>query len=131
MTLPDNHMDLIQATELSFDEATSTSTASYYAPQCLTSSRGFIQGGFVGGFLDHIMGLAYYKASGEQSAGLNLELAMKFLRPVHVGRIVGKGRVVKNGSRVVYLEGELYDEAGELLATATSTAIPTPAPRRG
>ena len=124
-------MDLMQSKELSFDPDTTEAVASYIAPPLMASSRGFIQGGLVGGFLDHIMGLSYYRVTGGQAAGLNLEIAMKLLRPVRIGPIIGKGRVVKNGSRVIYLEGELYDEAGEMLATATSIAIPTPAPGQG
>jgi acyl-coenzyme A thioesterase PaaI-like protein len=42
--------------------------------------------------------------------------------------IIGKGRVVRGGRRVVFLEGELLTEEGQLLARATSTAIPTARP---
>jgi uncharacterized protein (TIGR00369 family) len=126
--LPDNHMDLIQAVPTGFDPATMTATASYVAPQCLVSRRGFVQGGFVGGFLDHVMGMAYYHATKQEAIGLNLDMAMSLLRPVEVGPLTGKGWVVRMGKRVVYLAGELHDMEGNLLATATSTAIPTPVP---
>jgi len=36
--------------------------------------------------------------------------------------------VIRRGRKVIFLEGELFDEAGKLLARATSTAIPTPRP---
>lgn len=131
MSLPDNHNDLIEARIIAYDPASMTVTASYVAPQCLSSPRGWVQGGFVAGFLDHVMGSAYFRATDGEASGLNLDLNMNLLRPVHMGPLTGKGWVVKMGRRVIYLAGELYGPEGELLATATSTAIPTPVPRKG
>lgn len=131
MSLPDNHHDLIRAEVTGYDPETMTATTTYIAPRCLVSQRGFVQGGFVGGFLDHVMGTAYYHATAGEIIGLNLDMSMSLLRPVEVGPLSGKGWVVKMGRRVVYLAGELHDADGNLLATATSTAIPTPVPGRG
>jgi len=131
MTLPDNHNDLIEARITGYESASMTVTASYVAPKCLSNPRGSVQGGFVAGFLDHVMGAAYYRASEERASGLNLDLALSLLRPVPIGPITGKGWVVKIGKRVIFLAGELYDPEGNLLATATSTAIPTPVPGQG
>ncbi len=47
---------------------------------------------------------------------------------VRVAAGPGQGRVIRRGRKVIFLEGELFDEAGKLLARATSTAIPTPRP---
>ena len=131
MSLPDNHNDLIEASIIAYDPATMTVTASYVAPQCLSSPRGWVQGGFVAGFLDHVMGAAYFRATDGEASGLNLDLNMNLLRPVQIGPLTGKGWVVKMGRRVIYLAGELYGPEGELLATSTSTAIPTPVPGKG
>jgi acyl-coenzyme A thioesterase PaaI-like protein len=37
-------------------------------------------------------------------------------------RIVGRGRVVRRGGQVAFMTGDLRDEDGNLLATATATA---------
>jgi uncharacterized protein (TIGR00369 family) len=50
------------------------------------------------------------------------DLHVQFLRPVRPGRLVGRGRIVKRGRDVGFLAGELYDESGDLVATATATA---------
>jgi acyl-CoA thioesterase len=42
--------------------------------------------------------------------------------------VIGKGRVVKAGRRVVFLEGDLLAEDGTIYARSTSTALPTPRP---
>ena len=67
--------------------------------------------------------------SGGEQAPLNLEISMQLLGLVPEGAtIIGKGRVVRAGSRVAFLEGELVSDEGKVLARATSTAIPTARP---
>ena len=65
-------------------------------------------------------------AADQAEAPLNLEISMSLLKPVPAGPLVGRGRVVRRGRKVIFLESELFDAAGTLLARATSTAIPTP-----
>jgi len=64
--------------------------------------------------------LAATLAKDEFAPTLNLNVS--FLRPATVGVIQGKGRVVRRGKDVCHLAGELY-QAGELIATATATAL--------
>ena len=67
--------------------------------------------------------------SGGEQAPLNLEISMQLLGLLPVGaKIIGKGKVVRAGRRVVFLEGELLSDEGQTLARATSTAIPTMRP---
>ena len=42
-----------------------------------------------------------------------------------------EGAGAQAGKRVAFLEGELFDKDGNLLARATSSAIPTPLPEKG
>ena len=44
------------------------------------------------------------------------------LNAARPGRIIGTGRVIKRGKSVGFIEGELADEEGKLLATGSSTA---------
>jgi acyl-CoA thioesterase len=95
----------------------------------MTTWRGGVQGGLVAGYLDDVMGYAYVAATGGEMAPLNLELSLSLIRLIPEGAtIIGKGRVVKAGRRVIFLEGELLAEDGTLYARSTSTAIPTPRP---
>jgi acyl-CoA thioesterase len=82
----------------------------------------------VAGYLDDVMGYAYVAATGGEMAPLNLDLTMSLIRLIPEGSLIGKGRVVKAGKRVIFLEGELLAEDGTIHARATSTAIPTPRP---
>ena len=72
--------------------------------------------------LDDTMGPALVTASGDKEAPVSLDLNVTFIKPVMPGRVVGKGRVVSRTKTVAFLEAELFNEMGELLARATSTA---------
>lgn len=122
------HTSLLGAEFVSFEEETQTVTMRFTVKREMTTWRGGVQGGLVAGYLDDVMGYAFVAATGGEMAPLNLELSMSLLRLIPEGPLIGKGRVVKAGRRVVFLEGELLAEDGTLMARATSTAIPTPRP---
>jgi uncharacterized protein (TIGR00369 family) len=83
---------------------------------------GNIQGGFLAAMLDDTMGPALAATLAKDEFAPTLNLNVSFLRPATVGVIQGKGRVVRRGKDVCHLAGELY-QAGELIATATATAL--------
>ncbi|WP_247713891.1 PaaI family thioesterase [Qipengyuania xiamenensis] len=122
------HADLMGVKFDSFDKEREEITLRFHAPDSFITPRGSVQGGLVAGFLDEVMGWAHVWATDHVEAPLNLEINMTLLRPVMAGPVIGKGRVVRRGRRVIFLEGELFDEQGNLLARSTSTAIPTPRP---
>jgi uncharacterized protein (TIGR00369 family) len=76
--------------------------------------------------LDECMSVAGMIASGMTSVVPTLEMKTSFLRPAIPGPLKGVGWVVRWGRTVCFLEGELYDPEGRLLAKASATAIPTP-----
>ena len=95
-----------------------------------TNAMGSVQGGFLAAMLDATLGPALVATLPDGEYAPTLELKASFLRPASPGRITGTGRVVHRGSSIAFLAGELRDQAGEVLATATATArIIRPAPR--
>ncbi len=122
------HSELMGVVFDSFDPATETVVLKFTAPESFLSPRGAVQGGLIAGFLDEAMGWAHVMATGGAEAPLNLEISMSLLKPVGAGPLRATGRVLRRGRRIIFLEGELFDEAGNLLARSTSTAIPTPRP---
>lgn len=87
-----------------------------------TNPAGNIQGGFLAAMLDDTMGpaLAATLKQGEFAPTLNLNIS--FHKPASVGVLTGKGRVVRRGRDICFLAGELH-QGGELIASATATAI--------
>ena len=122
------HADLMGVAFDSFDREREEITLRFRAPDSFITPRGSVQGGLIAGFLDEVMGWAHVWATDHAEAPLNLDINMTILKPVPAGALVGKGRVIRRGRRAIFLEGELFDPAGTLLARATSTAIPTPRP---
>ena len=117
---------------VSFDAEKRELTTRFSPPQSFASPRGAVQGGLIAGFLDEVMGGALLAATEGSEYGqklpLNLDMNLTFTRMVPLSPIIAKGRVIKHGARATFLEGELFDMEGNLLARATSTAIPTSVP---
>ena len=123
------HTALLGSEFVSWDAQTQTATMRFTVKREMTTWRGGVQGGLVAGYLDDVMGYAYVAATSGEAAPLNLDLSMSLIRLIPAGAtITAKGRVVKAGRRVVFLEGELLAEDGTIYARSTSTAIPTPRP---
>jgi uncharacterized protein (TIGR00369 family) len=90
---------------------------------------GNVQGGFLAAMLDDTLGPALVATLDDGEFAPTLELKVSFLRPAVPGRLTGSGRVVHRGGSIAFLAGELTDQQGNLLATATATArIIRPAP---
>ena len=91
-------------------------------PEFCHSDGKVVQGGFVTAWMDAAMAHALRHARhGEYSAG-TLELKVTFVSPAGPGRVIAKGWVVAMGRTVAFLEGQLFDGSGKLLATSSSTA---------
>lgn len=123
------HSALLGSEFIGYDEESATATMRFEVKRPMTTWRGGVQGGLVAGYLDDVMGYAYVAMTGGEQAPLNLEISMQLLGLLPEGAtIIGKGKVVRAGRRVIFLEGELQTEEGQVLARATSTAIPTARP---
>lgn len=129
---PSPHSMLLGSEFVGWDADTQTATMRFTVQDQMCTWRGGVQGGLVAGYLDDVMGYAYVASTDGREAPLNLDLSMSLIRLIPQGATVtGTGRVVKAGRRVLFLEAELHDDEGRLLARATSTAIPTPKPEPG
>jgi len=77
--------------------------------------------GFMAHMLDATMGpgVAITLAPGQFPT--TVEFKVCFLRPIHLGTVIGRARIVHRGEAMVFAEGELRDPDHRLLATATAT----------
>lgn len=94
----------------------------FHPDTSMLNPRGTIQGGFVAAMLDDTMGPALVSSSGDKEAPATMDMNVTFIAPVYPGRVIGKGRVVSKTRSTAFLEAELFDLDGNLLARATSTA---------
>jgi len=83
---------------------------------------GIVQGGIVTGWIDSAMAHACVAKSAFTVGVPSLEIKVSFLSAASPGLYRSYGWVVKWGRSVAFLEGELRDEDGALIARASSTA---------
>lgn len=81
-----------------------------------------VQGGFVTAMLDAAMSHAAFIGIEGAINVSSLEIKTSYLEPTRAGRLRAVGKVVKSGYKLVFLEGQLYNEDGLLTATTSSVA---------
>jgi len=85
--------------------------------------RGSLQGGMFGVFLDEVMGYAMIGNHPKlDTLWTTLTLNITYLRPI-TSEIIAEGRVIREGKRTVYVEGELLTPDGKLAAKASSSMM--------
>lgn len=107
---------------LSLDAAAGTIELAFNAKPDFANPTGHIQGGFLAAMLDDTMGPALFAMTDGKRFGSTIDLHVHYLRPVLPGRVTTKGRVVKFGTRIAFMEGELFTADGDLAAKATASA---------
>ncbi len=84
---------------------------------------GTLHGGIYCDIADAAMGYAYAATLAEGETFTTIELKINFLRAVRNATLTAEARVVKAGSAVGYVECEVKDQTGKLVAKAASTCM--------
>jgi len=85
-----------------------------------------VHGGVLATILDTTMGAAVFDGIPKGKGCATLSLNINFFRPVIEGRLVCKARIGNLTRQTAYASGEIHDEAGRLIASATATFFLTP-----
>lgn len=72
--------------------------------------------------LDDTLGPALIATLPDGYFAPTVALHVQFVSAARPGSFIGKGTIVRKGSSIAFLSGELYDNAGTLVATANTTA---------
>jgi uncharacterized protein (TIGR00369 family) len=115
---------------LNLNQAEMWVEAEFDVPDTFTNPMGQVQGGFVTAVLDEVMSVAGVVTSNLTMSMPTLEMKTSFLRPALPGKLRAVGKVLKWGRSIAFVEGEVFDGQGRLLAKATATAKPAPIPQR-
>lgn len=107
---------------LAVDKARGIVEMAFNASDSLCNKWGGIQGGNVAAMLDDAMAFAIGLNLDWGQISPTLELKVSMLAPARPGRLYAVGQVVRRGRSVGFVEGLLYDDKGQLLATGSSTA---------
>ncbi|MBN8807220.1 MAG: PaaI family thioesterase [Sphingomonas sp.] len=115
------------------DGANGTVRIAFDAKPAFCNPGGNVQGGFVAAMLDDTLGPTVLVKTDGATYCATIDLSVRFLAPARPGRLIGDGRLVQLGKTIAFLEGELRDGDGRIVATATASArvVPTKGlPRR-
>src|SRR5258707_14665816 len=84
---------------------------------------GTLHGGILCDIADAAMGIAFASTLAPGESFTTIELKINFFRPVWEARLQTEGKVVRRGSTIGYVECEITDEGGRLVAKASSTCM--------
>jgi 5-carboxymethyl-2-hydroxymuconate isomerase len=82
------------------------------------NARGVPHGGVISSLLDTVLGAAVISSIPKEWWCATISLSIQYLEGTAEGLLTGTGRLIRQGRRVAFAEGEVRDEAGRTLAAA-------------
>lgn len=104
-----------------FDSESGILEFHFMAAEPHTHSGDVVQGGFVAGMLDAAMAHVVFGVLQRIVILATLEIKVSYLDIARPGKLIAFGRVLRLGKSIGFLEAELFDANGTLLAKGTST----------
>lgn len=105
------------------DIADGRATVSLAAGPQHANPMGTLHGGILCDIADAAMGMAFASTLAPDESFTTVELKINFFRPVWQASLKAEGKVVRRGRTLGYLECEISDERGQLIAKAASTCL--------
>jgi uncharacterized protein (TIGR00369 family) len=110
---------------LEIDSAAGRVKMKFQPIEACRTPMGNVQGGIVVAMLDDAAAFAAIIKSGKRIGIPTIELKTSFFAPAKAGvPLYAEGRCLKLGKRIAFMEADLFDEEGTLLARLTTSAIP-------
>lgn len=92
----------------------------------LLQQQGLLHGGLIATLADVSAGLAAITTMPDGREGLTVELKISYMRPVVAEKIFATGMVIKSGKTFTFVESEITDGSGKLLAKMSGTMYGAP-----
>ena len=89
----------------------------------LKQNHGVVHGGAVASLIDSATAFAVISVLPPDERATTADLTISFLRPLTKGRARCTAKVLRAGRRLIVVSAELFDNAGNLVATALTTYI--------
>lgn len=110
---------------LEIDSAAGRVRATFEPKPEFCNPMGSVQGGFIVAMLDDVAALAAIVKARARIGIPTIELKTSFFGPARLGQtLYAEGRCLKLGKRIAFMEADLTDAAGTLLARLTTSAVP-------
>jgi uncharacterized protein (TIGR00369 family) len=89
-------------------------------------NAGVVHGGVIASLIDSATAFAIVPLLNPEERTTTVDLTISYLRPLVAGIIVARAKVLRAGQRLIVVSAELFDDGGNLAATALSTYIRLP-----
>ena len=94
-------------------------TVAFPVIEAYVNPAGSMQGGYITAAFDNVFGPLCYRASGTGASAM-VDMNTSFHRPVFPGdELAITARVKAKGKRIIHMEGEAYNSANKLVASAS------------
>lgn len=107
---------------VSLDRDAQSCAMRYDISRDLCHSEDIVQGGFVTAMLDAVSSYAVFGLHRSVISLSSLEITTRYLEPARAGNFNAVGRIVRLSYKTAFLEAELRDPQGSLVATMQSVA---------
>jgi uncharacterized protein (TIGR00369 family) len=108
------------------DQANREISMEFEVSPSFSNPTGAIQGGFLAAMLDEATSTCAIIASNVTMNAPTLEMKVSYLRPLFPGRAVARAKILRWGKSICFIEAELFNPEGDLVAKASSTQAPKP-----
>lgn len=109
---------------IELDEVESgVATAGFEIRTELMQNHGVVHGGAVASLIDTATAFAVISVLPPDERATTADLTISYLRPLTKGPVRCTARVLRAGRRLIVVSAELFDELGNLAATALTTYI--------
>lgn len=108
-----------EATEIAEGRAIVTLTAGPHH----ANPMGTLHGGILCDIADAAMGMAFASTLQPDESFTTVDLKINFFRPVWDAQLKAEGKIVRRGRNLGYIECDITDERGRLIAKAASTCL--------
>jgi uncharacterized protein (TIGR00369 family) len=107
---------------VAIDRAAGRMTVKFAATDAMLNPRGSVQGGFLTAMLDDAMGSMVVALTDGRNGPASVDIHTQYLRPAAPGPLRCEAELVQMGRTTVFTRATLYNEQGDIVATATQTA---------
>jgi uncharacterized protein (TIGR00369 family) len=89
----------------------------------LKQYHGVVHGGAIASLIDSTTAFAIITLLKEDERTTTVDLTVSYLRPLTDGVAKASARVLRAGGRIIVVSAEVFDESGNIVATALSTYL--------
>jgi acyl-CoA thioesterase len=89
----------------------------------LKQNNGVVHGGAIAALIDSAAAFAVIPLLDEGETATTVDLTISYLRPLVFGVAKASARVLRRGSRIMVVSAEVFDESGNLAATALTSYL--------